>query len=130
MEFYALKVKMIDDFSKFSAPVIEFKKHYKSKAGKLVEINLTFSRQTPKSKSEKQRLANAKTYQLVDVKISGDFFIYPEEAIFELEKLILSYPVKKAFEKWRNNLIPEGVGIDFEELEKKISETLGIADLS
>jgi hypothetical protein len=83
---------------------------YKIPKGKLLKINLTY---------------NEKTNNIESVKITGDFFVYPEEAIEILEEELKNIKIEKSilFEKIQSVIKEheiELIGIDIEGLTEGI----------
>lgn len=53
--------------------------------------------------------------KIKDIKITGDFFIYPEDSVFDLEKKLRGKTEKesiKVTEKFLSNVESPGIGVD------------------
>ena len=79
---------------------------YKVPKGKLIKISLDY---------------NDKDKKILDLSITGDFFVYPEESIVILEKKLVNTSLnEKILKKVINNIIKENkiqfVGLDTENL--------------
>ncbi len=84
----------------------ELSKDYKAKGTKLIRIR-----------------AKAAGNKITFIKISGDFFIYPEEAITKIEENLVGAELKKGVIAGKVNKIKaELVGISAEDIEKAILE--------